>query len=631
MYFEYDLTGQNVLYKTDNDIRLIITADQKIEFSRPVYADSIQMTLLGTINRTMLVNVDWAVAADDIDYSSMAEMQLIDDTFDKILVKSITIIKPYAGYKYKIGMVYQSNLPVISKIVLDPTKERLDVSPELILDMVETIRRHELLLAPVKDIHTIVETNPLLLEVDLTMENTSNFIQNEIHLVNVPEGISSIHPIGGAYYGDSLKVYSNSTGALLVEGEDYVKFGSNLHKTKLCSVTSGVYEFILLKKAFVGEVKIDYHAFGGDPTLNDIRALYENQDNMLDYLVNAEIMTASTVGDAPSIVLMRNKILQLEEEMRRLIATGRPSYGDMSNGRCLKKRIAADDTALHWWTIAKLFKVEGSDQVVLSDTMKLRFTSLLTQFAFDAIVNVNITNPTNKLNVTCLSATYPKGYVPFEDYSELENIIRPQFRIIWNENTVEGSGIYLQVGLRLKTVREETIAVEDWSGNESCWILIPDPEVSVLPEDDTLTLPSGNHVWDTMNPDSRQVSYMTPFPDGHIVWAGSEALNRPNSGWKNFTLVHLLEDDTDIKNIRKIRIDLEEVGANNFPITLDVVPGSENLVGSGAFTYNGKPAYINAMLTRNQVTKKLELSVNADITAGPTSNQLNMRHVLIFL
>ena len=227
--------------------------------------------------------------------------------------------------------------------------------------------------------------------------------------------------------------------------------------------------------------------------------------------------------------------------MRILAQQGRPSYGDVSSGGTLKKRIAANDTDLHWYTIASLYQVDGSSEVFISDIMKLRIRTLNTKFSFDAIVNVNLLHPTNKLNVSCLSATYPKGYIPFEDYTELENIIRPQFRIIWNQNTVQGSGIHLQIGLRLKGFAEETIAVEDWSGSQSCWKLIPTPVNAVLPEDTIVTLPNTDHVWDVLNPDSRQESYLVPFPDGHIIWAGSEALNRPDSGWKSFNLVHLLE------------------------------------------------------------------------------------------
>lgn len=631
MYLIPDLTGQSELCKVENDVRLIIAADQKLEFHTPVFADTLNIIQIGTTNVTFIRGVDWNYGPSDYDVTAMSEMQMKDDTFDKILLKSIVILNPFVSLKYKVSLSYQKLYPVPSKVARDPAGETLNVTGELILDMLESIRRHELLLAPVKDVHGIAPNNPLMLEIDTTMGRAENFIVKERHQVNVPANLEHIHPIAGSFYKEKFVAYNGTTGQTLTEGEDYVFWGANLPKTAMAQTPSPVYDFILLKKPFVGPIDITYHAFGGDPTIHDVRTLSESINNIMNYLVENQLLTPQTIGNVQPLILIRNKISELEEKMRRLASEGRPSYGDVSHGRCLKKRIAADDTNLHWWTIAELYKVEGSEEIFVSDTAKLRISTLLTKFAFDVIVNVNTTNELNKLNVNCISATYPKGYIPFVDYSEMENIIRPQFRIIWNENTVQGSGIYLQIGLRLKTVREETIAVEDWSGGESCWKLIPDPVEAVLPEDNTITLPSKNHIWDTINPDSRQVSYLVPFQDGHLIWAGSEALNRPESGWKNFTLVHTLEDDTDIRNIRQIRIDLEEVGSTVFPITLDVIPGSEKLTGTAAFTYNGKPAYINAVLNRNPVTKKIELSVNADISAGPTSTRLNMRHVLIFL
>lgn len=317
--------------------------------------------------------------------------------------------------------------------------------------------------------------------------------------------------------------------------------------------------------------------------------------------------------------------------MRRLATTGRPTYGDVSHGGCLRKRIASNDTEHHWWTIASLYKVEGSNDVFVADTMKLRIQSFYTKFSFDAIVNVNLLHPTDKLDVKILSATYPKGYIPFEDYTELQNIIRPQFRIIWNDNTVQNSGAFLQIGLRLKNVAEETLAIEDWSGPESAWKLIASPDEAVFPEDGILTLPNDTHVWDTSNPDSRSISYLAPFPDGHLIWAGSEALNRPSAGWKNLNLMHILENEIDISKIKRIRCDLEEQGTNKFPVTMDLIPGSNDLIGNTSFTYNGKPAYITGRIYRNPSTGVIEVSVNAEIVAGLTSNQLNLRQVLIFL
>lgn len=631
MYLTPDLTAENELYKVDNDQRMIITGDQVISFPSPVYLDTVSVIQLGTTNRTLVKNADWAVREEDKDIEAMSAMRLVDSTFSKILIKSLVIIKPYVSADYKINLSYQKLYPIPFKLALYPDTEPLTVTPDLIRDLLETVKRHDYLLSPIQNVHTLTSTTPMLLEPDPHKEKPENFIINETHLINVPENVSVIHPIAGPFFKDSLSIFHVESGNTLAEGVDYQVFGVDLHRTAMSSNPSGVYRFIVFLNNFVGTVKPSYHAYGGDPTLADVNALYEMNNNLTTFVTESQLLTPLTVSAAPAIVLMRNKIAELEETMRRLATTGRPTYGDVSSGGTLKKRIASPDTEHHWWTIASLFKVEGSSDVFVADTMKLRFQSFYTKFAFDAIVNVNLLHPTDKLDVKILSATYPKGYIPFTDYSEVPNIMRPQFRIVWNENTAQDSGAYLQIGMRLKTVAEETIVIEDWSGAESAWKLIPSPDQAVLPEDSVLTLPNSAHIWDSLNPDSRETSYLLPFADGHLVWAGSEALNRPSSGWKNIQLTHLLEKEIDITKIKKMRLDLEELGANKFPVVVEFIPGSEDLVASTSFTYNGKAAYLTGRIYRNPATQAIEISVNADITAGLTSTQLNLRQVLIFL
>ena len=629
MYLTPDLTGLNELYKVNNDQRMIITNDQIVTFTSAIFIDSLQIIQLGTINKVLVKNADWAI--EELDIEAMSSMKLLDSTFVKQLVKSIRIIKPYIGAEYKINCSYQKLYPVPHLMALYRNDEPLTVTPDLIQHMLELLKRHDYLLSPIKDVHSVVETNPLLLEADPHKERPENYIIDELHLVNVPENVDVIHPIGGAFFKDSLTIKHIQTGNNLVENVHYRVFGVDIEKTTITSNPSGVYRFIILLNGFVGSVKLSYHAYGGEPTISDVRALDETNNNLLAYITEAQLLTPETVSATPTIVLLRNKIEALEENMRKLAIAGRPSYGDVSHGGCLKKRIAATDTEHHWWSIASLFKVNGSDEVFVADTMKLRIQTLYTKFAFDVIINVNLLHPTDKLDVKILSATYPKGYVPFEDYTELQNLMRPQFRVIWNDNTAQQSGALLQIGFRLKTVAEETIAVEDWSGNESAWLLLPTPIEAVFPEDSILQLPNTNHIWDLLNPDSNSVSYLAPFPDGHLVWAGIEALNRPSSGWKNIQLAHILEKEIDISKIKKMRFDLEELGANRFPVTVDFIPGTEDLVGNSSFTYNGKPAYITGRVYRNPVNGNIEMSANAEIVAGLTATQLNLRQVLIFL
>lgn len=630
-----DLTGTNINCKVTNDARMIITDDQVVQFHTSVFADSIEMVLVGTATVPLVRDLDWYVSDSDIDYEAMSAMRLRDKTFTKILVKSITMIKTYVA-DYKINMSYQRLYPLQSSIALQNYPEKVDFNPQIWYEVLSAVKRHELLLAPISDIHAEgVIKQPMLLEPDPNQERSSNSIVDEVYSVNVPNKVAVIHPIHGAFFKDTLVIKRTDVAevdSLLKEGSDYIVYGYDSYKTGNTYNPSGVYKFILFLQPFVCDVKISYHAYGGDPSLHDVKALTESINNLSTYILDSQLLTAETVANAPVVVNMLNKISSLEEEVRILSRQGKPNYGDATSGQTLLKKISAVDTDFHWWTIAELYKVTGTntDEVFVSGTMKLNVETLLTKFHFTSYVSVNLASETDKIKVHCPISLCPLGYVPFEDYNGLENIIRPQFRIIWNENAVENSGIYLQIGMALKTVATETIAIEDISGLESCWKLIPSPDEVVLPEDDLITLPSGNHIWSTENIDSRSESYLIPLVDGNIIWAGTEPLNRPSSGSKEISLDHFLEDHVDISRVRKIRLDLEQIGFINFPVELAVMSGSDDLFGTTTFTYNGKAAYISCRLRRNSSTNKIELSVGADIVAGLSSAELDLRHVIIY-
>ena len=331
--------------------------------------------------------------------------------------------------------------------------------------------------------------------------------------------------------------------------------------------------------------------------------------------------------------------------MRILSKQGRPNYGDATSGNTLVLAIdAVTPRELHWWNIAELYKVSGQNtnsEVHVSGTMKINVEMLYKKIAFTAYISVNLDNYSvdengnpykicDALKVTCPISQSPLGYEPFKNYTGLNDFSRPQFRIIWNNKDGELSGIYLQMGMRFNDVKYETIAIEDISGLESCWKLLSSPAGVVGPQDDLITLPSGSHIWSTDNIYSNSESYLVPLLDGSIIWNGSVALNRPNSGRKDINLEHFLEDEIDISRIRRIRFDLEEVGHLNFPVYVDVIPGTNDLIGSTSFTYNGKSALLSGRIRRNTTTNEIELSIGVDITAGLASTQLNLRHVIIY-
>lgn len=626
MFLTPDLTGQNELYKVSNHRKTIITNEQVVPFGRTVHVDSISVTLLGTINQQLVRDVDWVVT--ELNHDVMGSMRTREPSFTKDLCDSITIIKPYDGADYEINLVYQSLYPIRSK-VFSLTNEVVEFTPDVLAEMYKIINYLMDLVRPIPDVNTPNANGPWGLEQDPHLERPENFIKAEQHHINVPGGKFFVHPKGGSFHKSALKIKDLNTGNSMKEGVDYKVYGYHPHKTGLTSDPGGVHEFILFLKPYVGIVEIDYHAFGGDVTINDHRIIVETMNNIMQFINQSQFVTFENLKGAPILTELYSYIKKLETEVKsmRSLLSGRPSAADASHGQVMKKRIMANDTALHWWNIASLYKVDGSDDVVTADVLKIRVRTMHTVFMFDAIIAFNLNAPDKKMEVSVLSPVYPKGYIPYEDYDGLNNIIRPQFRCIWNDNTVEGSGIMLQLGMPLKTVAEDVLVVENWSGMESCWKLVPSPVDGQYGDDAVVELPASNHIWDMDNPDSNLESMLVPFEDGHIVWAGSIPLNS-TTGAEYLTLNHLLEDEVDIRRIRRMSLDLSEDTTNKYRVVVEFVPGSDKLIGSTQFWYNGRSASVVGIILRNE-HDKIVIKVDADITAGSASNPLYLRHVII--
>lgn len=115
-YLLPDLTGENALYKITNDVKRIIKQDQVVSLYDSAFKDTLVITLLGTTNnkdtqRTLVEGDDWVIQDSDIDYSAMSDMRLLDDTFNRTLIKSVTFVKPFVA-DYTVNFAYQRLYPV---------------------------------------------------------------------------------------------------------------------------------------------------------------------------------------------------------------------------------------------------------------------------------------------------------------------------------------------------------------------------------------------------------------------------------------------------------------------------------------------------------------------------------------
>ena len=634
-YHAPDLTGIDPLHRILNDVHSIFAAEQKIFFGTAVFADSIELSLIGTVPTKQFVEgVDWEVRADDYDTPTISRVKVYESTFNKRLVRSITIIHPFVNADYLVNANYQRLYPNQIRTAIY-NNETLAWTPPLAVAVLEELDKLRLQVSRAKDVSSPESDNVGILEVDIDQSNLQNKIYNEKHELNTVEGVCYIQPIYGSFYNDrTLVVRYPATNRVLVKDIDYRVVGINVAKTKITASTSSVFDFILITTEIVGVLEIDYHAFGGEASLANFKELLSQIRNMTSYMNEAQFVTETTLGHTSVINAMTHRIVSLEENMRRLLS-GTPSYGDKTSGVSRLVKVTAEDSSLHWWNLATLYKVDGSDDIVNADRMHLRISTLYSKFMMDVYISANMNNPAdNKFAVSVASESYPRGYVPFVDYSGVDNILRPQFRILWNEDSTRQSGITLQIGLELKRILTETIAIEDFSGAESCWILLEQSDEAFAPLDSVVELPargiSGDpaFVWDLNNPNSRQESTLVPFSQGHLVWAGSMCLNRPG-GWQHFSIPHFLEHEVDYRRIKKIRLELSERGSYKFPLDIPVIPGVDTITGTATASYYREPLDVMIQISRDELTGDILIDLNTNVIENG-ANALDLMGLVIY-
>ncbi len=123
---------------------------------------------------------------------------------------------------------------------------------------------------------------------------------------------------------------------------------------------------------------------------------------------------------------------------------------------------------------------------------------------------------------------------------------------------------------------------------------------------------------------------LVPNEKGYLIWAGAESLNRPDGMWKEFKLDHFLPTTVDYTKIRKIRLELSETGYNRFPVDISFINDLDKLCGSHTTNYNNAPANFRSTIYKD-IHGDIIVNVGAEISAGISSNQLDLNHVLIYV
>ena len=630
-----DLTGGTLPnYKVKNRVFSVFRMEQFIDFGTPVYADSIQVYLISDGRTIPLVLDDDYMVPDEAILecdNDMSSARLQRPDFNHKLTSGITMLRGVdANADYRIAVSYQRLYPnQIQTAQIHGTE--VNVTPELLVEVLTSIEQLKILTNQVTDTSSLNTDGNLLLEMDVDKTNENNYIEDEAHLVNTSGGRYVIRPKGGDFYRDSVTVKHPGSGSTLIEGEDYEIVGISEAHTKITSYPGEVCQFIIIKTAISDTVTVSYHAFGGEPTLDNYEELLANLNNLTQFLNASGTLTSSSLGNTDVIQSLINRITSLEADMRRL--QGTPAYGDITSGKCILMKIFSEQPGMHWYTIATLYNTEGSNmEPCVADTFNFRLQTQLSHFQCQVAVAVDTNNNSGDcLNVNVISENYPRGYIPFEDYSSIDKIIQPQIRAVWKrQDTV--SGIALQLGFELKGMVEETVAIEDMSGHESCWKLVEEKAEVTLPQDDNFLLPDGLSTWSTSLANSYQESMLIPFKKGHLIWAGNQPMNRPTDGWLYFELDKdnlLLNPDTDIRRFSRLRLDIEEKDGLQFPIDVLFNSGTNYLKGHASFTHQNDPVYVNAELSKTE-KDGIHLRLNWEVVAGISSNELDLKDLVIY-
>ena len=517
MSFTPDLSGLNPDYFVSTYQRTIFVYAQKIMFDVPVFNNAqLVITKMGTIPEKLILGKDFIVYPEDIDIDAISVCMNIQPTFNGVLLKSITMLLPTPTTPFKIQATFnQLFMDSIEDAAIVPAAN-IEVTPELISNMVQQIAYLQQMILNNGDQYSpqssIVK---VALVEDPTDTNSDNEIQNEPHDINTLTNNCLIRTIYGAFFKDSVSLINTANNNSLVLDTDYSILDLDLTRTQSTSNTSGVYRIIKILTPLVGTVGVSYHAYGGEADVASMRSIQNQLSVITQYLESTSYITPKTLPADPSIVGIKNKLQEIEGTMRLLLKNGIPTYGDATGGTAVLQRITSQDTLLHWWNLATMYRVAGSVDDVMADVFKFRITTMISGMMFECSVDVNVNlNANNRITVTCNNSNLP--YDALALYS-------PKLRIVQVNSGGVYSGVVLQLGMQLSSgILQETFAIEDMSGSESCWLLVPSSAQAITPQDTGFAMPNGTFSYSASDPTATVNEATIPFTDGvNILMSGA--------------------------------------------------------------------------------------------------------------
>lgn len=615
-----DLTGVNSQYYHADDRYAAYLTGQQIIFDQTLYQTGLVITPDGS-STPWEYGTDWTVNAGDIDTATMTVAAGLLSGFSHTLLKSITILHTQTDLPVFLNMATQSFYP--RPEMLPPTPKEDDALTALLETMEERLNALTAMLSRVTNTISGSPLTPRLLAFDINETNSANLITGESYAINTFSGLNTIRPIQGSYFKDSLIVQVN--GSTLTLGTDYTPISLNSAKTKITANTGGIYDAILLTYDYAGSVQITYHAVGGEATVSDLNAVYQNTVNIKSFLDGTGFITPDQLLQTPAIQNILNKTCALENQMRVLLS-GTPDYGDTTNGAAVVKHLLAPDTGVHWWTIGKLYRVSGTTQIVQVDRMAIQIQLATAMLTADVGITVDLRQTRNPITVNVSNIVQDVQFSVGGSVGTPANVVIPQFRVIWNADSVYASGAYLQIGLNLPGLTE-TLVVADNSGVESCWILdtsLGTTGTPLTPNDNTVTLPNGTSVWVSGSGTSTVKAKTMPNELGYLIYNGTKSIATFDSTTGAATLYNNLPNWFPIQDIAEVLAEFVDAGGNAQRVYVPMTGTSLTTRRGVAMLYagvnGGTPVALEVDIVLSSGTITVTSIIHANVQAVPVLN-----------
>lgn len=619
-----DITGQNSDYLQVNIPFFIYENGMVLAFENsPVFENSIKIVLADKSGTVLVKGVDYVVNPSDVDQTAMSRAFLENSEFDKRLVKSITIASTKA-LKKQVAVSFQEFYLTQPGRTFDDGRP-FEVTPDLIKNMAAGLADVRQQVAKVPTPAASAAIAPKLLKFDINAEFAANVIVKERVAVNTIAGARVIRLSQGAFFADSLIIEYNGvkinpkTGYLPTVISPLTKNSTN---------KSGIYQYILLNGDVTGFVDVTYHAVGGEVQIDDISTVYDLMRSIQDFLKGNIFVTSDSISQSVAFRAQNARLNDLENKVRSLL-NGSPTYGDTTSNMSVIRPIASVDAKFHWWTIATLYKVQGSNDIVLADQFRGRVHLPGAKISLAFTADVNLAQDRQTISFETENLVFDPTYTLFGDISVAAPVY-PMVRLVWNKTAQAYSGACLQIGLPLTALSDQMI-VEDLSTTESCWLLDKTGQFisggttvsPTSPRDDGFVLPDGSSIWSAAAATSFSRICVPTFKSGYLVYAGANvALYQIESSTPNKSLFPVtLPSYFPLANVSAIIVTMASSDGNT---TYDVELATHRLrsdtkAGRQSFvTTTGELIVMNAALNY-KTDRSIELALNVSAVTAHSS------------